>query len=157
MDTIKLMARLKLNTLQMHFSEHLGFRIESKRFPQIVSNEHLSQDAQDVSSTMLMIIILTLFRPLIHQSSSSCIRSLPREFLMENTTMGLDITNPDARAFIKEIYDEMDDLFHTSTSFHMGADEFIDFGKYDEFPQLETYAKEHFGLRRKALIPLWTM
>ncbi|MDE8146754.1 hypothetical protein PT041_08895, partial [Erysipelothrix rhusiopathiae] len=42
---------------------------------------------------------------------------------------GLDITNPKARSFIKEIYDEMDDLFHTSISFHMGADEFIDFGK----------------------------
>lgn len=149
MDTIELMARLKLNTLQMHFSEHLGFRIESKRFPQIVSREHLSQDAVRRIIKHANDYYIDVIPSFDSPGHLQVVLEAYPEYLMENTTMGLDITNPKARSFIKEIYDEMDDLFHTSTSFHMGADEFIDFGKYDEFPKLEAYAKEHFGPNAK--------
>ncbi|BDZ59518.1 hypothetical protein GCM10025872_31750 [Barrientosiimonas endolithica] len=39
-----MLAWRRMNTLQLHFSENEGFRIESERFPQIVSARHLTQD-----------------------------------------------------------------------------------------------------------------
>ncbi|CAM2851145.1 family 20 glycosylhydrolase [Erysipelothrix tonsillarum] len=144
-DVIDMMARFKLNTLQIHFSEHLGFRIESKRFPRIVSEEHLSQDAVKAIIKHANDYYIDIIPSFDSPGHLQVVLEAYPEYLMPNTTMGLDITSNAARDFIKAIYDEMDTLFETSTSFHMGADEFIDFGKYDQFPQLEAYAKEHFG------------
>ena len=41
---IKRLAYLKLNRLHMHFSENLGFRIESETHPEIVSAQHLTKE-----------------------------------------------------------------------------------------------------------------
>lgn len=56
----------------------------------------------------------------------------------------LDISNPEARQFVKDIIAEYDDVF-TSDYWHMGADEYTIGTSYDEFPQLGEYARETFG------------
>ena len=42
----------------------------------------------------------------------------------------LDITNPEARAFLLELVDEYAELFAGSKVFHIGGDEFIDFNHF---------------------------
>ena len=56
----------------------------------------------------------------------------------------LDISNPEARQFVKDIISEYDDVF-TSDYWHMGADEYTIGTSYSEFPQLGEYARETFG------------
>ena len=41
---IREMSYMKMNTLQMHFSENLGFRIECETDPSIVSDEYLTKE-----------------------------------------------------------------------------------------------------------------
>lgn len=49
MNMIELMALNKMNSLQIHVSGNLGYRLESKHYPGITSIEHLSnQDISDI-------------------------------------------------------------------------------------------------------------
>lgn len=56
----------------------------------------------------------------------------------------LDISNPEARQFYKDIIDEYDGVFSTDY-WHMGADEYMIGSSYANYPKLAQYAKEKFG------------
>ncbi|CRH87843.1 Beta-N-acetylhexosaminidase precursor [Chlamydia trachomatis] len=56
----------------------------------------------------------------------------------------LDISKPEARAFIKKLIDEYDGVF-TTKYWHMGADEYMINDSYSNYPQLAEYAKQSFG------------
>lgn len=143
------MAQFKLNVLQMHVSENLGFRFESKKFPDIVSEEYLTQE--DIKEIIIYaknyyIDVIPSFDSPGHLEK---VLSHYPEFQLEGNKTGLDITNMKARAFIKEIYDEILSVFNDAKVIHMGGDEFINFAEYHKYPQLETYAQEHFGEEAK--------
>src|SRR5699024_3398579 len=63
----------------------------------------------------------------------------------------LNICNEDAVQFILSLYKEYMSLFSSSKYFHIGGDEFVDFDKIDNYPELTTYAKEHFGPQAEAI------
>lgn len=56
----------------------------------------------------------------------------------------LDISKPEARAFIKKLIDEYDGVF-TTKYWHMGADEYMIGDSYANYPQLAKYAQDTFG------------
>lgn len=142
-DLILLMAENKLNTLQMHLSENLGFRVESKRYPQIVSEEHLSQkeikEILDFAKDYYIEVIPSFDSP---GHLEHVLKHYPKH-QMPNLKTGLNITNPSSRDFIKGLYDEILDIFSGTKKVHMGGDEFIDFDDYDKHPELERYAREN--------------
>lgn len=140
---ILLMAENKLNTLQMHMSENLGFRIESKQYPEIVSKEHLSQkDIREIISfakTYYIEIIPSFDSP---GHLEYVLKHFP-EHQMPNLKTGLNITSSQSREFIKSLYDEILTIFEGTSKIHMGGDEFINFDEYDKHPELKDYAEKH--------------
>ncbi|HEY4537113.1 MAG TPA: family 20 glycosylhydrolase [Erysipelothrix sp.] len=148
-SVIEKMAEFKLNMLQMHVSENLGFRFESKKFPDIVSEEHLTQDEIKEIIAYAKQYYIDVIPSFDSPGHLEKVLSHYPEYQLEGNKTGLDITNMEARKFIKDIYDEILDVFSDAKIIHMGGDEFINFAEYDKYPQLEAYAQKHFAEHAK--------
>ena len=150
LELVRTLSRNRMNELCLHFSENEGFRIASDTHPEVPSLHHLSKD--DIREIIHLAeayhvdIIPALDCP---GHLGQALQEHPRWHLKREMTEPLysavDITNPEARAFVLELIDEYAELFSTSSVFHIGGDEFIDFNHFERFPQLEAYAKEHLG------------
>ena len=150
MDRIRDMSRNRMNVLWLHFSENEGFRIASDRHPEVPSLFHLSKD--DVRE---MIRLANAYHIDINPALDcpghlgQALQEHPRWRLNREMTeplwSALDITQDDARAFLLDLIDEYAELFAGSKVFHIGGDEFIDFNHFEQFPDMERYAKEHLG------------
>ena len=130
------MAKLGMNYLQLHFSENEGFRIESKKYPQICSNQHLTQT--EIKKLILYaeernISIIPEFDSPGHlqkilskfQDYRLSLKNSDNEYKIYEKA--LDINNPNGVKFIESVWGEYLDLFSKSSIIHIGADEFIDF------------------------------
>jgi len=151
---IDYMHELEFNTLQLHFSENEGFRIESENYPEIMSDQYLTKaEIREIIAYAgkHQINIIPDFDTPGHLRQ---ILTQYPHFQLEKEEDGqrvkdpraLNIADKKAREFIKEIYAEFADLFKESCYFHIGADEFIDFEEVEKFPELVAYAKEHYGV-----------
>ncbi|MGH3588166.1 MAG: family 20 glycosylhydrolase, partial [Pseudonocardia sp.] len=155
---IREMSYLKLNTLQLHISEGLGFGIESETHPEIVSARHLTkaevhdilafarahhvQVNPDVDTPGHLDHILS-FHP-------------EHQLVLADGTRHrgyLDFSRPAARRLVHEIVGEMCDLFEGGV-FHLGGDEFFpapwqgdgpDVVSDESAPQLVEYARAATG------------
>lgn len=151
---IDYMNFLGLNTLTLHFSENMGFRIETNNYPEILSDKYLTKDE---------------IREIISYAKNKNIEIMPsldtpghvRQILKafpqygqedkygNNSKEALSITSEEALNFIKNLYSEYADLFHESRCFHIGGDEFMEFEKQDFLENyisvLDDFAKEKFG------------
>lgn len=148
MNMIEEMAWKNLNTLQLHFSDNKGFRIACETYPKVTSADHLSKkevrEIIDYAHCFGIDIIPSLDSP---GHLKAALRQYPEFQLENNNGDGLDISNPKARKFMLDLYTEYAELFYDSSYFNIGGDEFIDFEKFDDYPMLETYAKEVLNLR----------
>ena len=149
-DRIRDLSRNRMNTLWFHFSENEGFRIASDRHPELPSLQHLSKDeVREIiraANAYHVDINPALDCPgHLGQALQEHPRwRLDREFA-EPLWSALDVTQPDARAFVLELIDEYAELFAGSKVFHIGGDEFIDFNHFERFPKMEKFAKEKLG------------
>ncbi len=150
-EKIREMSYLRLNTLQLHFSENEGFTFVSERHPEAMSEKHLSMkeilEIKEEARRYHITIIPSLDSPghLAH-----ALRTHPEWILKDReghaAKGALDITNPDARAFVTDLLDEYAELFHDSPYFHIGGDEFIDFETFGTYPQLAQFARDELGI-----------
>lgn len=147
---IRDLSRNRMNELCLHFSENEGFRIASDVHPEVPSLFHLSKD--DVREIIRLAnayhidVIPSLDCPgHLGQALQEHPRWRLKREMAEPLYSAVDITNPEARAFVLELIDEYAELFSGSKTFHIGGDEFIDFNHFEQFPELEAYAKEHLG------------
>ena len=150
LNQIRDFSWMKYNTLQIHFSENEGFRIESESHPEVMSDEYWTKaevrEILALAKRYQMDVIPSLDSPgHLQQALSRHPDYCLPDSNGERITTALDITNTDARNFVKELLDEYADLFVDSKYFHMGADEFIVFDKYSNYPKLEEYAKVKLG------------
>nr|WP_305121073.1 family 20 glycosylhydrolase [Saccharibacillus sp. JS10] len=145
------MSELKLNTLQLHFSEHEGFTFESERFPDLMSERYLTKiEIREIMEEARKHRI-TLIPSLDSPGHLDWALRNRREWLLTDqegvaAKGALDITNPKAVAFVMDLIDEYAELFADSPYFHIGGDEFIDFSKFDEYPKLALYAQQQLGI-----------
>ncbi|WP_315584216.1 glycoside hydrolase family 20 protein [Actinomyces viscosus] len=158
LDRVREMSWVKLNELQLHFSENEGFRLESRRHPEVVSAAHLSQ--LEVARLVAVaaryhVEIIPAFDVPGHMEA---VLSAHPEWRVDDTAAGrriLDYSQPGARALVADIIDELAALF-PSRSWHLGGDEVFPLGADDEeddarfhrdmgerFPQLLDYARAH--------------
>jgi len=153
LQVIDYLQEIGLDTLQLHFSDFLGFRIEPEQYPEIVSEEHLTkEEVREIIAYAKerQIQIIPDFDTPGHLTQ---ILKFYPQFRLEKEIGGnrvpedhaLDISNPDAVAFIKSIYGEYAELFKDSKYFHIGADEFIEFDKVADYPDLVADAKAKYG------------
>ncbi|MUG21455.1 family 20 glycosylhydrolase [Paenibacillus macerans] len=149
---IKEMSWLKLNALQLHFSENEGFTLRSDRHPEVMSPEYLTKEQMREIARVAERYHVTLIPSLDSPGHLGyALRNHP-DWLLKDTNGvpakgALDITNPHARAFVLDLIDEYAELFQASPYFHIGGDEFIDFEKFDAYPQLASYARETLGIQ----------
>lgn len=151
LDRLREMSELKLNTLQLHFSEHEGFTFESERHPEVMSERYLTKaEIREIiaeAKRLHIALIPSLDSP---GHLAYALRHRP-EWLLKNKNGepargALDITNPEAVAFVRDLIDEYAELFAGSDYFHIGGDEFIDFSHFADYPQLGRYAREELGI-----------
>lgn len=150
---IDYLEELQFNTLQLHFSENEGFRIQSELYPHLMSKEYLTkQDLREIISyanNRGIAIIPDFDTPGHLQQILKFYPTFQLEKMEEGQTVkdprSLNIANPEARTFIKSLIKEFATLFQGSQYFHIGADEFIDFDQVEAYPQLVDYAKKHYG------------
>ncbi|WP_052663749.1 beta-N-acetylhexosaminidase [Psychromicrobium lacuslunae] len=149
-NQIKSMAWMKLNTLQLHFSEDEGFRIESKSHPEIVSSQKLSQqDVKDIVAfaTKYHITVVPDFDVPSHMKF--ILNAHPELRLVENGGLvhqqNLDISQAAARTLVMDIINEFLPLF-PGPYWHIGMDEYVDLPSADDdFQQLLNYAIQKYG------------
>ncbi|MDO5678324.1 MAG: family 20 glycosylhydrolase [Propionibacteriaceae bacterium] len=147
---IQRMAQLKLNELQLHFSENEGFRLECASHPEIVSEEYLSKaelaELVGLAGSLGIDVVPALDVP---GHMAQALRAHP-DWAASGTVEGrkiLDYSKPEVRAFVEELIDEYAPLF-PSTAWHMGGDEVfaLDEGAVEErFPNLHGYALSEVG------------
>lgn len=153
-QTIRELSFLKMNTLQMHFSENLGFRIECETDPSIVSDEYLTKDeVREILAEAQKYGIKVI--PSIDSPGhvDQILRAHPEYGQISNKgthyKSGLDVTNPEAVAYMYTLYDEYMELFAGCSDFHIGGDEYMEFDRApfttDYKSVLDTYAKETIG------------
>ncbi|MDR2833623.1 MAG: family 20 glycosylhydrolase [Streptococcaceae bacterium] len=147
---IDLLSELKMTHLQLHFSESFGFRLECTSYPKITSKEHYTKaeiiQLLAYAKEKNVQIIPDLDSP---GHLKQILKNYPDFSLIDKNEKknleALDVSNPFAQAFLFEIYEEFAQLFSSCTYFHIGADEFIDFSKIDNYPNLIFKTKEVFG------------
>lgn len=153
-QTIREMSFLKMNTLQMHFSENLGFRIECETDPAIVSDQYLTKaEVREILAEAQKYGIKVI--PSIDSPGhvDQILRAHPEYGQISNKgehyKSGLDVTNPEAVKYMYSLYDEYMQLFEGCTDFHIGGDEYMEFDRApfttDYKSVLDAYAKETIG------------
>lgn len=150
MERVKDLSRNRMNVLWLHFSENEGFRIDSQRHPEVPSRFHLTKDEVREIIALCGDLFIDINPALDCPGHlGTALLEHPRwrlnREMAEPLYSALDITNPDARAFLLELVDEYAELFAGSKVFHIGGDEFIDFNHFERFPEMEACAKERLG------------
>ncbi|MDO4437362.1 MAG: family 20 glycosylhydrolase [Coriobacteriaceae bacterium] len=152
------MSYLKLNTLDMHFSENLGFRIECDTDPEIVSDEFLTkEEVLEIleEARLYGIKVIPSIDSPGHVDQILKVHPEYGQVAVDGVThykSGLDITNPEAIKYMNSIYKEYIDLFKqggTTTDISIGCDEYMEFDR-NPFtsqyrPVLEKWADENLG------------
>lgn len=147
---IRDMSRNRMNTLWLHFSETEGFRIACDSHPEVPSLLYHSKE-----EIRGLIRLANAYQIDVNPSLDSpghlgqALREHPRWQLPRRDGSrlhsALDITNPDAVGFFRDLLDEYMDLFSGSKVFHIGGDEFIDFRDFSPYPVMDAWAKERLG------------
>lgn len=150
MERVKDLSRNRMNVLWLHFSENEGFRIDSQRHPEVPSRFHLTKDEVREIIALCNDLFIDINPALDCPGHlGAALMEHPRwrlnREMAEPLFSALDITNPDARAFLLELVDEYAELFAGSKVFHIGGDEFIDFNHFERFPEMEACAKERLS------------
>lgn len=150
MERVKDLSRNRMNVLWLHFSENEGFRIDSQRHPEVPSRFHLTKDEVREIIALCGDLFIDINPALDCPGHlGAALMEHPRwrlnREMAEPLFSALDITNPEARAFLLELVDEYAELFAGSKVFHIGGDEFIDFNHFERFPEMEACARERLG------------
>ena len=151
---IREMSFLKMNAIQIHFSENLGFRIECETDPAIVSDEYLTKDeVREIlaEAEKYGVKVIPSFDSPGHVDQ--ILKAHPEYGQISNKgshyKSGLDVTNPEAVEYIYSLYDEYMELFEGCTDFHIGGDEYMEFDRAPfttEYKSvLNDYAKKTLG------------
>ena len=149
---IREMSYFKMNAIQMHFSENLGFRIECETDPSIVSEQHLTKaDVREIlaEAKKYGVKVIPSFDSPGHVDQ--ILKAHPeygqKDKYGNHYKSGLDVTNPEAIKYIYSLYDEYMELFEGCTDFHIGGDEYMEFDRAPFTTQykevLDNYAREN--------------
>ncbi len=154
-NMIEYASSFKMNAVELHFSENEGFRIECETDPAIVSDEYLTKDeVREIlaAAKEKYVEIIPSFDSPGHLLQ---VLKVHPEFSLTdvdgyNSPKTLDITNPDAVAYIKSLLDEYAELFAECKSFNIGGDESfgwsnIDRMQFGAWKVLENYAIATYG------------
>lgn len=153
---IRQMSWYKLNTFHLHLSDWNGYRIESERYPEIVSPQHYTKDElrelEDYAARYGVTIVPEIDLP-GHAVAISAARpdlafqcepmSRPNNS-WEGSDVGgwtLDYTKPETREFSRRLVAEVAEIFD-SPYLHIGTDEVPLRASQEACPELVDYQHE---------------
>ncbi len=154
-EMIRSAAAFNINAVELHFSENEGFRIQCDTDPAIVSDEYLTKDeVREIiaAAKELYVEIIPAFDSPGHLKKILDVH--PEYSLTDvdgyNSPKTLDITNPEAVAYIKTLLDEYAELFGDCEKFSIGGDESFGWAdvsrmQFSAWQVLEDYAKATYG------------
>lgn len=146
---IKEAAWLKMNLYHFHFSENEGFRVESASHPEIVSEAHLTKDEVREIVALASRYFITVIPEIGMPSHMGAALAPHPEYQLTDifgqpATNNLDVSNPEAVQFARELIEEYLPLF-PGPYWHTGGDEYIASYDYARYPQLQAYAQSQYG------------
>ncbi|WP_042378365.1 discoidin domain-containing protein [Streptacidiphilus melanogenes] len=147
-NQIKDMAYAKLNYLHLHFSDNLGFRLESSSHPEIVSAQYYTKqqitDLIGLAAAHHITIVPEIDMPGHMDTILTAHPELKLKAADGSTPDGsnIDLSNPAAYQLMKDLITEYLPLF-PAPYWHLGADEYG--ADYNSFPQLQAYARQQYG------------
>lgn len=154
-QTVRQMARLKLNVLHLHFTDWNAFRLESNQFPGLA--KHIAYSKSEITAlqsyarqwhvTLIPEIDLPAHATAITRYEPSL--SFHCQSMSNSRWPGgelggwtIDYSNLAARQWMKNLVDEFLVLFD-SPYFHIGTDEVPEGNCTDQCPALVNYAREN--------------
>ncbi|GAA3792743.1 hypothetical protein GCM10023083_30220 [Streptomyces phyllanthi] len=151
-DRIRELGDLKYNQLGLHFSDDQGFRIESDKHPEVVSQQHLTK-AQvrrivDLAESRHIKVVPEIDSP----GHLGAVIDAHPDLQLRNvggapTRGAVDISKPAAAALVDDLLNEYADLF-PGPYWHLGADEYLALTASNpeaSYPQLAAAARERYG------------
>lgn len=144
------MSWLKLNLLHLHLSDDAGLAVDSERHPESVAPERLTKaEVREIVTLAHRHHIRVMPEIDMPGHMTGILRAHP-ELQLHNIAgtaepSRLDVTNPAARAFARDLIDEYLPLF-PDAEWHLGADEYMPAAEYPLYPVLATYAWKKYGL-----------
>lgn len=134
-DWIRMMGWFKLNELHLHLNDNSwgrypGYRLESKKYPELSSKDGFYtfaqiRELQDFAKLRGITIVPEIDSP-GHALAFTTLRPELAQQEMDRTGFGLaylDLQNPEAIRFMEGIFDEVVPLFDAK-EFHIGTDEY---------------------------------
>ena len=151
-DRLHEMADLKLNQLQLHLSDDQGFRVESESHPEVVSEQHLTQDQVrhliEVAEELHITIIPEIDSPGHLGAVLAAHPDLQLHRADGSVTEGaIDISKPAAGRLVDDLLREYGELF-PGRYLHLGGDEYVALMAADPeatYPDLAAAARERYG------------
>ncbi|MBU7596747.1 family 20 glycosylhydrolase [Streptomyces sp. P38-E01] len=151
-DRLREMADLKLNQLQLHFSDDQGFRIESETSPGSVSEQHLTKKQVRELVRLARSLHITVVPEIDSPGHLGALLAEHPELALRNGSGELvegaiDIGKSAAGRLVDELLEEYAELF-PGTYWHLGGDEYRPLTAEDpeaNHPRLHRIAQRRFG------------
>ncbi|RIX52390.1 hypothetical protein D3P08_12980 [Paenibacillus nanensis] len=167
-EYVKIMSYYKLNDFQIHlndneifkdnsrahWSKYEAFRLESVKYPELTAKDgHYTKqefrELQDLANVRGLTITPEIDTP----SHALSLTKLRPDLVRDDMPVDhLDITNPEAIAFIKDVWDEyLDGGWFDTDTVHFGADEFApnDRSTYEVYREFLNIMNDHFKSKGK--------
>jgi hexosaminidase len=157
---IRDMAYVKMNLFHFHLADGIsktnngGFRLESKRHPEITSSQHYSTSEIQSLVELAAKYHVTIVPEIDFPGHTNWLYPSHKNLLLGSKVLGgqywaLDLSRDSAYTLVGDIIDEFMPLF-PGPFWHLGADEYMFIDEFASFPQLATWAKERYGAKSHA-------
>ncbi|MGW3725107.1 beta-N-acetylhexosaminidase [Streptomyces sp. NPDC000851] len=151
-DRVRELGDLKFNQLGLHFSDDQGFRIESDKHPEIVSEEHLTKAEVSRIVDLAESRHITVVPEIDSPGHLGAVIAAHPDLQLRNAQGvaargAVDISKPAAAEIVDELIDEYAGLF-PGGQWHLGGDEYRALTVSDpqaSYPQLAAAAREKYG------------
>jgi hexosaminidase len=151
---IRDLAYLKYNFFHFHLSDNDGFRLESERHPEIVSPQHYTKEQMRSLIELARRYQITIVPEIDMPGHMEAILAAHPDLQLVSATGrrrpgDIDLSKDASYQLLQDLLEEYIPLF-PGPYWHLGADEYILWEVYENYPQLLAYARRRYGPGAKA-------
>ena len=148
---IDAMSRFKMNVFHWHLTDNQGWRLETRRFPQLNDPANMLRDHGKFYTKEEA-------RELVKYAAERNVLVIPELDMPGHSqtfdiTFGFDMQSPEGMKVLKELLEEAFDTFDELPYFHIGTDE-VKFTNPDFVPEMVKFVRDH-GKKAISWNPGW--
>lgn len=146
---IRDLAYLKYNFFHVHLSDTGGFRLESERHPEIVSPHHYTREQLHALLELARGYHITIVPEIDMPAHMGAILAAHPDVQLVSATGrrrpgDIDVSKDASYQLLQDLLEEYLPLF-PGPYWHLGADEYLLWEVYENYPQLLAYARQRYG------------